>query len=177
MASKDACVPRISPIPPRNDSPSRHHGIGRLHRDGAVVRAATMPDPELLDDADYETLAAVRAELRSFAHFTEKVAQAAGLSAQQHQVLVALRASKGGALTIGALADTLLLKPHSVTGLADRLEALGLVERVRSERDRRSVELRLTDKARRLMASLSRTHRDELRRIRPLLISLLSQLD
>ena len=142
-----------------------------------MVRAAAMPDPELLDDADYETLAAVRAELRSFAHFTEKVAQAAGLSAQQHQVLVALRASKGGALTIGALADTLLLKPHSVTGLADRLEALGLVERVRSERDRRSVELRLTDKARRLMASLSRTHRDELRRIRPLLISLLSQLD
>ena len=136
-----------------------------------------MTDPELLDDRDYETLAAVRAELRSFAHFTEKVVQAAGLSAQQHQVLVALRASKEGSLTIGKLAEILLLKPHSVTGLADRLEALGLVGRIRSESDRRSVELRLTAKAWQLMTSLSRTHRDELRRIRPLLISLLSQLD
>lgn len=130
-----------------------------------------------LDDDDYRTLAAVRAELRSFAHFTEKVVQAAGLTPQQHQVLVALRAAEGGELTVGQLAETLLLKPHSVSGLVDRLQALALVERVPSRTDRRIVILRLTAKARELMSSLSRTHRDELRRIRPLLISLLSQLD
>ncbi len=130
-----------------------------------------------LEDADYRALAAVRAELRSFAHFTEQVAKAAGLTPQQHQVLVALRAAENGELSIGELAETLLLKPHSVSGLADRLEALGLVERVRKQADRRSKGLRLTPKARGLMSALSRTHRDELRRIRPLLISLLSQLD
>jgi DNA-binding MarR family transcriptional regulator len=130
-----------------------------------------------LDDDDYRTLAAVRAELRSFAHFTEKVVQTAGLTPRQHQVLVALRGAEGGELTIGQLAETLMLKPHSVSGLIDRLQALDLVERVPSESDRRSVVLRLTGKARELMSSLSRTHRDELRRIRPLLISLLSQLD
>jgi DNA-binding MarR family transcriptional regulator len=91
--------------------------------------------------------------------------------------LVALRATEKGELSVGLLAETLLLQPHSVSGLADRLQALGLVERVRSEQDRRSVVLRLTAKARQLMSSLSLTHRDELRRIRPLLISLLSQLD
>src|SRR3546814_4235957 len=131
----------------------------------------------MLDDADYRTLAAVRAELRGFAHFTERVVKAAGLTPQQHQVLVALRAAKEGELTVGQVAEALMLKPHSVSGLVDRLEASDLVERMPSEDDRRSVRLRLTGKARKLMASLSKTHRDELRRIRPLLISLLSQLD
>ena len=130
-----------------------------------------------LDDSDYRVLAAVRAELRGFAHFTEKVVREVGLTRQQHQVLVALRAAEIGELTIGELADILLLKPHSVSGLADRLETLGLVERVTHDADRRTRTLRLTAKARSLMASLSLTHRDELRRIRPLLISLLSQLD
>lgn len=133
--------------------------------------------PGDLDDLDYRSLAAVRAELRGFAHFTETVVRKAGLTPQQHQVLVALRASDGGQMSIGDLAGALLLKPHSVSGLADRLEALGLVERIKSESDRRSIALRLTQSAQVLMASLSRTHRDELRRIRPLLISLLSQLD
>jgi DNA-binding MarR family transcriptional regulator len=131
----------------------------------------------MLDDKDYQVLAAVRAELRGFAHFTEQVVKTAGLTPQQHQVLVALRAAKGGELSIGNLAEMLMLQPHSVSGLADRLEAVGLVERVRSETDRRSVTLRLSDKASALMSSLSKTHRNELRRIRPLLISLLSQRD
>ena len=119
----------------------------------------------------------MRAELRGFAHFTEQVVKQAGLTPQQHQVLVALRATDSGEMAIGELADALFLKPHSVSGRADRLESLGLVERVQRETDRRSKGLRLTPKARVLMSSLSRTHRDELRRIRPLLISLLSQLD
>lgn len=130
-----------------------------------------------LKDDDYRTLAAVRAAIRGFAHFTEQVVQKAGLTPQQHQVLVALRASETGQLSIGDLAKTLMLRHHSVSGLADRLEALGLVERARSKEDRRVIVLGLTDKARKLMSSLSLTHRDELRRIRPLLISLLSQLD
>ena len=138
---------------------------------------ARHPPDAPVDDADYRILAAVRAELRGFAHFTEAVARKAGLTPQQHQVLVALRAAEEGELSIGTLAETLMLKPHSVSGLIDRLEALGLVERVAAETDRRRRCLRLTAKARELMTSLSRTHRDELRRIRPLLISLLSQLD
>ena len=127
-------------------------------------------------DADYRTLAAVRAELRNFAHFTEQVVQSVGLTTRQHQVLIALRASDDEEMTIGELAEALILKPHSVSGLADRLVALDLVERIRGTRDRRSVVLRLTPHAEKLMGSLARTHSDELKRIRPLLISLLGQL-
>ena len=131
----------------------------------------------MLKDEDFRTLAAVRAAIRGFAHFTEKVLQGAGLTPQQHQVLVSLCAAEGGELSIGELANKLMLRQHSVSGLADRLEALGLVDRARGKEDRRIVVLRLTDKARALMGSLSHIHREELRRIRPLLISLLSQLD
>jgi DNA-binding MarR family transcriptional regulator len=129
------------------------------------------------DTVDFRTLAAVREELRRFEHFTEAVVRAVGLTPQQHGVLVALRAADGEALSIGQLAEALLLRPHSVSGLADRLAALGLVERVASPVDRRRVDLHLTAKARALMTTLSRTHRDELRRIRPLLTALLSRLD
>ena len=131
----------------------------------------------MLKDEDFRTQAAVRAAIRGFAHFTEKVVQGAGLTPQQHQVLVSLCAAEGGELSIGELANKLMLRHHSVSGLADRLEALGLVDRARGKEDRRIVVLRLTDKARALMGSLSHIHREELRRIRPLLISLLSQLD
>ena len=140
------------------------------------LQGKARPDAPL-EDTDYRTLAAVRAEMRGFAHFTERVAKQAGLTRQQHQVLVALRAADSGEMSIGELAEALYLKPHSVSGLADRLESLSFVERVPRVSDRRSKGLRLTKKARLLMSSLSRDHRDELRRIRPLLISLLSQLD
>jgi DNA-binding MarR family transcriptional regulator len=131
----------------------------------------------MLEDGDYRVLASVRGELRSFAHFTEKVTRGAGLTPQQHQILLALRAADGLELTIGQLAETMFLKPHGGSGMADRLVSIGLVERVRSEEDRRSIRLRLTDKAKEVLASLGQVHKDELRRIRPLLISLLSQLD
>lgn len=122
-------------------------------------------------------MAQVRAELRAFAHFTEQVTSSAGLTPQQHQILLALRASDGGSLTIGELATTMLLKPHSISGMADRLAALGLVERVQAERDRRRVHLRLTKKAGDVLASLGEVHKAELRRIRPLLATLLSELE
>ncbi len=130
-----------------------------------------------LEDKDFRALAAVRAELRSFAHFTETVVKKAGLTPQQHQALVALRARDQGEMTIGELAETLYLKAHSVSGLIDRLESLDLVRRVKSSADGRIIRVQITGRGREIMNSLSLTHRDELRRIRPLLISLLSQLD
>lgn len=131
----------------------------------------------MIEDRDYKTLAAVRAELRSFAHFTEQMTSQAGLTAQQHQILLAIRASDCQELTIGELAETMLLKPHSVSGMADRLEKLDLIERVRRPDDRRSIAIRLTPKAFDVLESLGEAHKGELRRIRPLLISLLSQFD
>lgn len=130
----------------------------------------------MISDEDYKVLASVRAELRSFARFTEVNTTNVGLTPQQHQVLLALRASECRELSIGELAEIMLLEPHSISGMADRLAKQGLVERVRSAKDGRRINLRLSDRALGLLASLAEAHKAELRRIRPLLIKLLSEL-
>lgn len=127
-------------------------------------------------DEDYATLATFRHELRRFLNFSERAAEAAGVTAQQHQTLLAIRAAPGAEMPIGALAERLLLRPHSATGLVDRLQKLGLVERVASQADRRQVRVRLTGKGNALLASLSSSHRAELRRMRPLLADLVARL-
>jgi DNA-binding MarR family transcriptional regulator len=131
----------------------------------------------MIREKDYRTLALVRAELRAFAHFTEMSTGSTGLTPQQHQVLLALRAAEGRALTIGQLADAMLLKPHSISGMADRLESLGLIERLQGKHDRRRVHLQLTAKANAVLASLGQVHKAELRRLRPLLTALLAELE
>lgn len=132
-----------------------------------------MPQDDL-NDGDFRALADIRYALRGFTHFSEKAAEEAGLTPQQHQALLAIRAANG--LTVGELADRLMVRPHSATGLADRLVRLELIGRHPSTDDRRHVELVPTEKAEQLLRSLSATHRAELRRLRPLLTDLLSKL-
>jgi DNA-binding MarR family transcriptional regulator len=127
-------------------------------------------------DEDYATLATFRYELRRFLHFSESAAEAAGVTAQQYQGLLAIRAAPGAAMSVGALAERLLLRPHSTTGLVDRLQKLALVERFQAEGDRRQVRVRLSDRGNALLASLAASHRTELRRLRPLLTDLVSRL-
>ena len=134
-----------------------------------------MPSSELAD-RDYLLLAEFRYALRRFLAFSEQEAAACGLTPQQHQALLAIRGSDEREVTVGYLAQRLMLKPHSATGLVDRLEALGLLERSSSNIDRRQAVLRLTDRAGDLLMTLSAAHRDELTRIRPVLAALLTEL-
>lgn len=127
-----------------------------------------------LSDADYRTLAGFRHALREFTRFSEQAASRVGLTPQQHQALLAIRAADG--TTVGELANQLFLRPHSTTGLADRLERLDLIVRQPSTADRRRTELVLTQKGEALLRSLSESHRAELRRLRPLLSDLLAKL-
>jgi DNA-binding MarR family transcriptional regulator len=130
---------------------------------------------EDLSDGNYEALASIRHELRRFLHFSEQAAASSGVTPQQHQALLAIRAS-GGSMLVGALADHLLLKPHSTSEHVDRLVKLGLVRRLAGKTDKRQVPIELTAEGGALLASLSRVHRDELRRIRPLLTQLIETL-
>ncbi|MEO6215182.1 MAG: MarR family transcriptional regulator [Sphingomonas sp.] len=131
-----------------------------------------MEDVKIRDE-DYVMLATFRYELRRFLQFSERAADDAGVTSQQHQALLAIRAASGAAMPVGALAERLLLRPHSTTGLIDRLQKLGLVERVRSDGDRRQVLVRLTPMGETLLATLSAAHRAELRRLTPLLAGLM----
>ena len=134
----------------------------------------TRTDP--LSDADYAALAAFRYAIRRFQAFSEHAAAAAGLTPQQHQALLAIRACDAREATVGHVAERLIVKPHSATGVVDRLEALGLVERMPAMRDKRRTLLRLTPRAYAVLDSLSAPHRDEIRRIAPAMTEILAQL-
>jgi len=132
--------------------------------------------PSELTDADYAALAEFRYSLRKFLAFSEEKASAFGLTPQQHQALLVIRAAPA-LPTVGFVAERLIVKAHSATGLIDRLAALSLVERQGSEEDRRRAVLSLTPKAHEVLARLSTSHRAEIRRLRPLLTELLDRLD
>ncbi|NLR75652.1 MarR family winged helix-turn-helix transcriptional regulator [Leeia aquatica] len=66
-----------------------------------------------------------------------------GLKSSEFDVLATLR-RHNCPLTPTALYRTMMLTSGAVTGLVDRLEARGLVERIASQEDRRSLLVRLT---------------------------------
>lgn len=133
-------------------------------------------DESVLLQEDYETLAAFRFELRRFLNFSELAAKALGMTPQQHQSLLAIRAASNRILTIGELAEQLFIQPHTASELADRMAALGWVERRVNSADRRRVALGLTGKAEDLLSKMSSTHRAEVKRISGTLTALLARL-
>ena len=132
--------------------------------------------PSDLTDADYAALATFRFSLRKFLSFSEQAATDCGLTPQQHQAMLVIRSAPEEA-TVGYVAERLILKPHSATGLINRLVAAGLIERRTSLQDKRSAILALTDTADTVLQRLSVAHREEIRRLRPLMTDLLDRLD
>jgi DNA-binding MarR family transcriptional regulator len=129
-----------------------------------------------LETADYRRLAAFRAALREFLHFSEDAAARVGLTAQHYQAMLMLRARVEEPVTINDLARELLIRHNSAVGLVDRLVGEGLVVREASKADRRKVELRLSARGRQVLAKLAGMHRRELERIGPVLKRLIADV-
>ncbi|MGH7023150.1 MAG: MarR family winged helix-turn-helix transcriptional regulator [Caulobacteraceae bacterium] len=124
--------------------------------------------PPRPSQADYEALSEFRYLIRRFLEFSEQAAGAAGLTARQHQALLAIRGfPKGHEPTVGALAERLRIRHHSAVELIDRLAAAGLVTRAADPADHRRVLIGLTERAEERLAALSLAHLDELDRLEP----------
>ncbi|MDX1722522.1 MAG: MarR family transcriptional regulator [Pseudomonas sp.] len=74
--------------------------------------------------------------------------QELGLTYPQYLAMMVLW--QGDGITVGEISARLLTDPGSLTPLLKRLEAEGLLKRIRSSADERVVELFLTDKGRAL---------------------------
>jgi DNA-binding MarR family transcriptional regulator len=129
-----------------------------------------------LKPADYRLLAEFRFLLRQFLVFSEEKASEIGLSAQQHQALLAIKGHGDGMPTVGDLASRLAIRHNSAVGLVDRLALAGYIVRRTDGEDRRRVTLTLAKKGEAVLEKLTTAHRDELRRMAPLLKPLLAQL-
>ena len=137
---------------------------------------AGVPAGARLGTRDYRLLSEFRYLIRCFLEFSETAAVRAGLTARQHQALLAIKGVREDAApTIGYLAERLRIQHHSAVELVDRLVEAGLVLRAPDPGDRRRVRLELTASAERHLAELSTSHLAELKRMRPALLELLDQ--
>lgn len=137
--------------------------------------ASSKPGPRPLSHAQYAALAHLRYELRRLQHLTSAAAGELGLTPRQHEALLSVQGGKGASQAVGELARRLLIKPNSATGLVARLREGGLLEGVDDPEDRRVVRVRLTASGVDLLAGLSREHRSELRRLKPLVANVTVQ--
>ncbi len=126
---------------------------------------------------DYRRLAEFRYQIRRFLAFSTQAARAAGLEPRQHQLLLALKGLPSDLEpTIGELANRLQIRHNTAVELVNRLEAHGLIERQKSDDDRRKVLLSITPRGETVLEELSRHHLRELRTIGPELVHMLSAL-
>jgi DNA-binding MarR family transcriptional regulator len=136
-----------------------------------------MAQPRTIGTATYRALAELRYRIRRFLTYSEAAARAAGIEPQQHQLLLVLKALRpGDRRTIAVVAERLQIKHNSAVDLVNRSVQRGLVKRAASDGDRREVSLRITPAGQGLLRRLSLSHRAELRREAPLLITALEAL-
>ncbi len=127
-------------------------------------------------ERDYRALLRFRHALRNFLAHSEQAANDAGLTTQQHQLLLAVRGHPDDAPTTSALAELLVVRNHSAVELIDRAEAAGLVDRRADPEDGRRQRVALTAEGRRQLDRLTPSHLQELRRLRGDLVAALEDL-
>lgn len=128
---------------------------------------------------EFGILAELRSSIRRFLAFGDQNAQRSGLTPQQYQALLGIKAGYPGreAISIGELADHLLIKHHSAVELAGRLEAAKFIVRKQDAKDRRVVLLSITPSGERVLDEMSRDNLGELRLAVPVLTALVATLD
>ncbi|WFU11082.1 helix-turn-helix domain-containing protein [Rhizobium sp. CB3090] len=132
---------------------------------------------ETLSQADYEALATLRYTLRKFMDFSTSAAHQEGLPPQQHQALLAIKGNpRSETMTIGMLAERLLIAPHTATELVGRLIDSDYVTRHPDPADKRRQTLRLTEKSEEILRRLTAIHLREIRDMAPELIDILTHL-
>jgi DNA-binding MarR family transcriptional regulator len=112
-----------------------------------------------VDDAGYAQLAALRDGIRRYLAWAEQRAREHGMTPAQVQLALAVRSHDDPAgPTLTELAETLLLRHHSVVGLVDRAESAGMVERARDSEHPSLVHVMLTARGAERLETLSALH-------------------
>lgn len=141
----------------------------------------SMGKNDVVSEVQLRGLADFRATLRVFLHFSETAANRVGVTPQQHQLLLQIAgANTNAVVTVGYLAERLVLRHHSAVELCNRCEDAGWIVRERCEDNRRLVMLKLTPAGEELLSELAIDHSRELQQLAPKLIhalKLISKLE
>jgi DNA-binding MarR family transcriptional regulator len=148
-------------------------GVASLARHDQRQRA----EPAPLTRAQMRRLAEFRFQLRKFLHFSSLAADAAGVRAQQYQLLQCVWGMPEELdPTIANVAARMLLKHNSAVELVDRTIEQGLLRRCPDPTDHRRILLRMTPIGEKLLASLAAWHLRELEETGPELIRALRRV-
>jgi len=134
-------------------------------------RQPGVKEPPPLSRAQMRRLAEFRFQLRKFLHFSSLAADAAGIRAQQYQLLQCVWGMPEELdPTIANVAARMLLKHNSAVELVDRTLEQGLLRRCPDPTDHRRILLRMTPMGEKLLGSLAAHHLRELEETGPELI-------
>jgi DNA-binding MarR family transcriptional regulator len=151
-----------------NTRQSRRREARASAADGIVAKSLTQEE--------VEALAAFRLEVRRYLAFAQRAAENNGVTMQQNQALLAIRAAPDQTLTVGELAELLFLRHHSAVELTNRLETAGLVVRRKDQQDARKVVLALTQRGSETLSQLAGDHLKEIQEHGPELARSLRRL-
>ena len=130
-----------------------------------------------ISKADIESLAQFRYALRQFLRFSERASRQAGVSPQQHQLLMTIKGMHGrNWANVAEVAERLQVSHHAAVALVTRAQSLRLVKRTQGKEDRRTVQVSLTPKGEELIGRLAELHHQELGRLAGILLKQLQTI-
>ena len=122
-------------------------------------------------------IAEFRYQLRRFLNFSETASEAAGISAQQYQLLQAIAVIPAEReCSISYLAERMVVRHNTAVELVDRAERAGMVERVADESDHRRSLVRITERGSEMISRLIGPHLAEIEANGPELIRALERV-
>lgn len=111
-------------------------------------------------DREYQELAALLRRIRALLRASQDQARAAGITPQQHALLLTVRGHPSYPnVTIGNIAENLQLRHHSASVLVDRMVKGGLLQRREDPKDRRRVIVGLTGRGLHILEDVTRSSR------------------
>lgn len=144
-----------------------------------VKPAVSIPEASLeeaLDPEVFKGLAGVRLAMRRFLTSSEIELSRAGITSQQYQALLVIKAAPQNRIRMRGLAEEMLMQHNGAVQLVDRLETAGLVHRAPSPVDKRSVLVGLTALGEAVLDALARRHLVAMLANEPLLAESLTRL-
>jgi len=115
-----------------------------------------------MDPIEENIVVALRRIVRAIDIQSRRMVETCGLTGPQ--VVVLREAARLEAPSVSALARSVSLSQPTVSGIVERLERRGLVRRERSDQDRRSVVVTLTEEGQRILNGVPPLLQDRFRR-------------
>lgn len=128
---------------------------------------------EVVTEEDLMSLALFRRSLRAFLAFSENACADLDMTMQWYQALLTIKTFKSSAaISIGELAEELMIKNHSATELVNRLENAGLIIKTPDKDDKRKSLIIITKIGNRKLNKLASIHLFRLRKEKNIFMNL-----